>query len=71
MLYWKRNDQGQTIDEHFIYIVFCHTSLAVLLIDHITSEQCHEWQLRRIRKKVRNLVSQSGRIDTFMRLILN
>lgn len=28
------------MDEHFIYIVFCHTSLAVLLIDCITSEQC-------------------------------
>lgn len=51
MLYWKRNDQGQTIDEHFIYIVFCHISLAVLLIDHITSEQCHGWRLRRIRKR--------------------
>lgn len=59
MLYWKRNDQGKTIDEHFIYIVFCYTSLAVLLIDCITSERRPGWQHRRIRKEVRNSVSLS------------
>lgn len=51
MLYWKRNDQGKNIDEHFIHIVFYHRSLAVLLIYYIPSKWCHGWQYRRTRKK--------------------